>query len=386
MMKVNILLFWFGKGWGEGRTFQKVAEHLSETQEVKCVVCIFPPTRAGESAYAWPLTSKRITRKLVLLSENEHVVPTSSRPFRLRVWINRYARKHALLSYLRIIGFRKENTILWLFPPHPYLNELIGIIPHRLLVAHIVDNFMNLTEDKWLSHHATEQYPKLNRGADVIITGSGYNHRLFSAGHKRCYLFENAVDEAFIGEPSNAPYLVGASPRIGYVGTISQRTDVDLLEYVARNRPEWSLLIAGRQERSLNECGLLELPNVKYLEFIPYADLPNFLKGLDVCLIPHKNTEYCKSMSPLKLYQYMASGRPIVSTSIDGLGRLKEHLRIADTYEEFVQRIEQALREDTIDLSRRRIEAAKKETWDTRVQDMFDAVRKHFLENKSTHE
>ncbi|MBI4698005.1 MAG: hypothetical protein HY758_03605 [Nitrospirae bacterium] len=149
-MKINILLFWFGRDWGEGRTFQKVAEHLSQIQDVKYVVCVFPPSPTAEAEHEWPLTTKRITRKLFLISQNKRVVPTSSRPFRLRVWINMFIRKHALTSYLRISGFRKENTVLWLFPPHPYLDELIHIIPHKLLVAHIVDNFTKLTEDKWL--------------------------------------------------------------------------------------------------------------------------------------------------------------------------------------------------------------------------------------------
>ena len=85
-------------------------------------------------------------------------------------------------------------------------------------------------------------------------------------------------------------------------------------------------------------------------------------------------------MSPLKLFQYLAYGRPIVSTNIDGLGKLKEYLLIGKTYEEFVKRIEEALREDTVKLSHHRIEVAKKETWDKRVQDMFAVVKKCFLE------
>ena len=379
-MKINILLFWFGENWGEGRTFQKVAEHLSHMQEVKYVVCVLPPSPVRENEYAWPLKTKRITQKLTVLSQNERVVPTVSRPFRFRVWINRCAREHGLLSYLRMYGFKKENTILWLFPPHPYLDELNRVIPHSLLVAHIVDNFTKLKEDKWLCDHATVQYPKLQRDADVIITGSEYNCRLFSADQKRCYLFENAVDEDFLGEPSSLPSFNGALPRLGYVGTISERTDIHLLEYIASNRPEWSLLIAGRQETSLNGSGLLDLPNVSYLGIIPYQELPNFLQSLDVCLMPHKNTDYARSMSPLKLYQYLASGRPIVSTNIEGLGRLKEYLWIGETYEDFMKCIEQALQEETVELSHRRIEAAKRETWDKRVNDMFTVVKERFLE------
>jgi hypothetical protein len=202
-MKFNILLFWFGGNWGEGRTYQKVAEHLLNMPQVQNVVCAFPPNPLKEDTWTWPLEIKRIGRKLILLKQNNRVVPLTKWPYRLRAWINRCAKEHTMPAYLRMCGFTKENTILWLFPPHPYLDELIRVIPHRLLVAHIVDNFTNLREDKWLFDQATEQYPKLKRDADVIITGSEFNQRLFSADRQRCYLFENAADEAFISKPSS---------------------------------------------------------------------------------------------------------------------------------------------------------------------------------------
>jgi glycosyltransferase involved in cell wall biosynthesis len=385
-MKINILLFWFGRRWGEGRTYQKVAEHLTKIPEVRQVVCMFPPNPVKADACSWPMEIKEVGQKLTLLSQNTHVVPVSSRPYRFRGWVNRFVGEHALPVYLRTRGFRRDTTMLWMFPPHPYIDKLVKTIPHTLLIAHIVDNFTKLEEDKRLNEYATTQYPRLRRDADVIITGSDFNYRLFSVERRSCYLFENAADEAFFGEPSSLPYLSGASPRLGYVGTISQRTDIGLLEYVARARPEWELHIAGRQEVPLNDSGLLNLPNVRYLDTIPYQEVPSFLKSLDVCLIPHKNTDYCKSMSPLKLFQYLASGKPIVSTNIEGLERLKEHILIGQTYGDFVTCIEHALREDTVELGNRRIEAARKETWDRRVQEMFVTVRNHFLEKELARE
>jgi glycosyltransferase involved in cell wall biosynthesis len=385
-MNINILLFWFGENWSEGRTYQKVAEHLSKISRVNSVVCVFPPRAVKENIWTWPLKINKVGKKLVLFRQNNQAVPAKSWPYRLRVWMNDLATKHTLPVYLRLRGYRQDNTILWLFPPHPYLEELVRKVPHSTFVAHIVDNFTKFKEDRWLCENATAQYPVVHRDADVIITGSELNHRVFSDGRKNCYLFENAADEDFLGEPSNLPCAGGSSPRLGYVGTISQRTDVDLLEWVARKRPEWSFLLAGRQEISLDDHAILNLPNVRYEGIIPYQELPQFIRGLDVCLIPHRKTEYSKSMSPLKLYQYLASGRPIVSTDIEGLGRLKEHVCIGKTYQEFEKSVDHVLREDTIELSRRRIEAAKKETWDKRVQDMFSVVETCFQKKKISRE
>ncbi len=380
-MKVNILLFWFVGDWGEGRTYQKVAEHVSKMPEVGNVVLILPPTIIREEKYSKPLVVKKVTENLFLVKENAPVLPVSKAPYRLRSWVNNVMRTHALRSYLRFLGFKKNNTILWLFPPHPYLETIAQQIPHTLQVAHIVDNFEK-SDDEWLRKYAIAQYPNVKQNADVIITGSELNQIIFSENRSHCYLFENAVDEIFIGEPAVLPYLArGARPRLGYVGTLSNRTDINLLEYLASKKPEWSISIVGHQHLSDSELkSLFELPNIKHLGHIPYEEVPGFLKTIDVCIIPHKNTEYCQSMSPLKLFQYMASGRPIVSTKVTGLYSFKDYVAIAETYEEFMWCIEHILRTDTMQKSKARIDIAKEETWERRIQEMFRLVRERFNE------
>jgi glycosyltransferase involved in cell wall biosynthesis len=376
-MKINILLFWFvGYDLGEGRTYQKVAEHLAKMPEVARVVVIFPPKKIQEEMYAKPLTIKKISRKLIIIKENEPI----------------------------FLGFKQNNTILWLFPPHPYLEEIAQRIPHRLLVAHIVDNFEK-SDDEWLRKYASAQYPKMQKNADVIITGSKFNQTIFSAGRKQCYLFENAVDEIFIGKPSQLPHLEnGTRPRLGYVGTLSDRTDINLMEYLARKKPEWSISIAGHQHipDSKLEC-LFKLPNVEYYGHIPYEEvprflktldvclithknteychsIPRFLKTLDVCLITHKNTEYCHSMSPLKLFQYMASGRPIMATNVPGLDTFKDYIAVAESYDEFIRCLENILSTDTMQKSKARIDIVRGETWERRIQEMFKLVKERFYE------
>jgi glycosyltransferase involved in cell wall biosynthesis len=382
-MKINVLLFWFvGFDLGEGRTYQKVAEHLAKMPGVARVVIIFPPERMKEETYAKPLTIKKISKKLIIIKENEPILPLLKSPYRFRIWINNIIRTNTLKSYLKFLGFKKNNTILWLFPPHPYLDEIAQRISHTLLVAHIVDNFEK-SDDEWLRKYAISQYPKIQQNADVIITGSKLNQTIFSAGRKQCYLFENAVDEIFIGEPAQLPYLEkGTRPRLGYVGTLSERTDINLMEYLARKKPEWSISIAGHQHipDSKLEC-LFKLPNVEYYGHIPYKEVPRFMKTLDVCLITHKNTEYCQSMSPLKLFQYLASGRPIVASHGAGLDNFKDYIAVGETYEEFIRCIENILSNDTMQKSKARIDIVRGETWERRIQEMFELIKEQFTEN-----
>jgi glycosyltransferase involved in cell wall biosynthesis len=381
-MKINILLFWFvGYDLGEGRTYQKVAEHLAEMPEVARVAVIFPPNKIQEGMYAKPLTIKKTSKKLIIIKENAPILPLLKSPYRLRIWINNIIRTNSLKSYLRFLGYKKNNTILWLFPPHPYLEEIAQRIPHTLLVAHIVDNF-EISDDKWLRKYAIAQYPRIRQNADVIITGSKFNQKIFSAGRKRCYLFENAVDDMFISEPARLPHLErGTRPRLGYVGTLSERTDINLMEYLARKKPKWLISIVGHQHIPDSELRcLFELPNVEYYGHIPYEEVPRFLKTLDVCLITHKNTEYCQSMSPLKLFQYMASGRPIVASNVAGLDNFKDYIEVAETYEEFMRCVEHILKNDTIEKSKARIDIVRGETWARRIQEIFKLVTDRFNE------
>jgi glycosyltransferase involved in cell wall biosynthesis len=151
------------------------------------------------------------------------------------------------------------------------------------------------------------------------------------------------------------------------------------MEYIAIQRPQWKLTLVGPQHPDgiLSRTGLLSLPNVEYRGPMPQKDVPTFLRSLDVCLMPHRDTEYSRSMGPLKLYQYLASGKPVVSTAVAGLDQVREHVRVASDYDEFVRHIEEALQTDNPTLAAKRIDAARKQTWRLRIREIFDVVRSH---------
>jgi glycosyltransferase involved in cell wall biosynthesis len=214
----------------------------------------------------------------------------------------------------------------------------------------------------------------------VIVTTSRANQERFAPLGKPCYMFWPAVDPSFIGRPATLPHrLTGAAPRLGYVGFIMERTDLDLLMHVARNRPQWQLVLVGPQypKGILERSGLLSLANVEYIALIPQAKLPTVLATLDVCLLPHRDSEYSRSMGCLKLYQYLASGRPIVATDLPALDPVREHVHIASTHDQFVVAIEGALEQDTPQKSAKRISAARENTWSLRVREIFDTVVSH---------
>ena len=277
-------------------------------------------------------------------------------------------------DHLRGLGFSARNTILWMFPPHPYIDRIRRQVPHRLVVTHVIDNFKHFDTSHPLYHFALKQYPRVGRWSDIIFTNSEPNRAEFATSGIPCYRFAQGVDERFLAPASDLPHRAsGARPRLGYLGFIMERTDLDLLAAVAARRPDWDVVLVGPEYPGgyVRESGLLALPNVRWLGEVPNREAPAFLQSLDVCLIPHRDTKYSRSMQPLKLYQYLASGRPVVSTSVGGLEDVIDHVQVASDAAGFIGRIQDCLDHDSIAQSAARIDAVRKETWDVRAREML---------------
>jgi glycosyltransferase involved in cell wall biosynthesis len=194
--------------------------------------------------------------------------------------------------------------------------------------------------------------PQLLARADVVFTGG---HRLYEAkrgSHPNVHAFPSAVDVAHFatarnGLPEPADQAVLRRPRIGYYGVIDERMDLDLVRDVATARPDWSIVLVGPIVKIQRE-DVPDLPNIHWLGAKPYAELPSYLAGWDVATMPFARNEATAFISPTKTPEYLAGGRPVVSTSIADVVRpygAKGLARIADTAADFVAAIEAALAE-----------------------------------------
>lgn len=365
--------------WGKfGRAYENIAESLSKRSDIKRVICILPPRRVDPGAYSWPFEVSKVSSKLIVFAQKDRIVPLGGRPYRLRKWVNECIPYGCFRTLINWLGLERTNTLLWIFPPHRHIDWLIEEIPHGKRVVQIVDNNTFL-EEKPVEYrsYAAKQYDALAGSADHVIVSSELNFSLFASKCRACSLFENAVDEMFLAQPSELPSRsTGSRPRAGYVGWITERTDIELLIYASEKLPRIEFLLAGpvgdNVEEEVQRLGAL--PNVTLLGPIAYRAVPDFLASLDVCLIPHKDSQYSRSMSPLKLFQYLGSGRPIVSTRVAGVGRWAEHVHIAENGEDFVKKIEKALVCETRARAEQRILAARQETWDVRVNEILEAI------------
>jgi glycosyltransferase involved in cell wall biosynthesis len=131
---------------------------------------------------------------------------------------------------------------------------------------------------------------------------------------------------------------------IGYVGNLSSRIDIDLLDHVARTRPRWQLVLLGSTHVSRSVLRLREHPNVHFLGVKAYPKVRRYIAAFDVALVPHLDDAMTQSMNPLKVFVYASLGVPIVSTAVSNVDELRPLIRSASTPDGFVQAVEEALR------------------------------------------
>lgn len=189
----------------------------------------------------------------------------------------------------------------------------------------------------------------------------GVNYRLFSKA-----LFDSGLPVASDAVGLRAPVL-------GFYGHISYDwVDAELLKYLAQERPGWTLLLLGRY--SMQEDEFAGLPNIVYLGEKEFETLPGYCKAMDVALIPFVVSPLTQNCNPLKLYEYLAAGLPVVSTEIPEVRAFGGDVKVACSYEEFLALCERALGEDNAQARAARSRSVANATWDDRVGTIYEAL------------
>ena len=157
-------------------------------------------------------------------------------------------------------------------------------------------------------------------------------------------------------------------PVIGFVGTLQDWVDLDLIGEIARRHPDWSVVLVGRL--LVDMAPLARFPNVHVLGARPYEQLPDYLRGFDVGIIPYKVSDQLVFRNPLKLREYLSAGLPVVTTSLQEMHQYERWCSVAADPDGFVGAIEAALEGDSPELRRERSRSMESESWPARVADI----------------
>lgn len=189
--------------------------------------------------------------------------------------------------------------------------------------------------------------------ADVMFTGGPSLYRAKQSRHPNVHCFPSSVDAEHFRLARAVEGTGGISeaedqaeiphPRFGFYGVIDERLDLPLLDFMAQAHPEWQIVLVGPVVK-IDPASLPQRPNIHYFGQRPYQDLPRYLAGWDVCLLPFARNDATRFISPTKTLEYMAAELPIVSTPITDVAEpYGDIVYLGDTADEFVAACEVAL-------------------------------------------
>jgi UDP-galactopyranose mutase len=221
--------------------------------------------------------------------------------------------------------------------------------------------------------------------ADVVFTGGQSLYEAKRSRHANVHAFPSSVDvkhfaqaRANLAPPGDQAEI--PRPRIGFFGVIDERMDYDLLGGVAAARPDWSLVLIGPTAK-VDPSALPRAANIHYLGPKPYASLPAYIASWDVAMMPFARNDATRFISPTKTPEYLAAGKPVVSTSIRDVVRpygQQGLARIADTVDEFVAGVTAALEDDAAERIRAADAFLTHTSWDgtwTRMRQLVEDAR-----------
>jgi glycosyltransferase involved in cell wall biosynthesis len=331
----------------------------------------------------------RIRRKLGSYSklaretdEGITVVSPASLPFFGRA--ARRVNRRLLGAQIKRLAESRGLTkpILWI--AIPTAADMIGTLDESAVVYHVSDKYDANTMD-----HATD--PALIRrlheqaidDADLIFYSGRKLFTEATRGRERSHLLEQGVDYDHwrrVSETEVAPEIAHIPrPRLGYFGAIEPwLVDQELIKRAGQERPSWQWIFIGNRSRGLE---IEELPNVHFLPPVPYANLPSYAAGFDVCVLPWETEQSFTSYgSAIKVREYLATGKPVVISPLPEYEPMRDVLRIARTRDDFIRLVEEALHESDGAAAATRQAAVASGTWDARAEWVSDLIEKVLVE------
>ncbi len=374
-------IIYFGNDWSaENRTSSHhIANCLSQKHEILYVEC--PGLRA-------PKGNKRdiskIFKKLALffkkpirISNNLSVYTLVQIPFHGNKVIKKF---NTLIStyFLKCVsndlGFK--SPILWFVVPHA--GHLIGKLNESKTVYYCIDDYSALPD---VNHKAVNKMDyELAIGADIVFTASKSLTDEKNKINKNVYYSPHGVDfqhfnKAYTDKLSRPKDIACIKkPIIGFFGLIESWIDLSLIQKISERYSNMNVVLIGHV--AVDTKSLDELSNVYFLGKKSFSQLPNYAACFDVCILPYVDNDQIYNCNPIKLKEYLATGKPVVSVSFPEILGFNDIVYIAETDEEFIEYIKQAIDTDSIDKAVKRVNYVEGLTWENRVNEVLMQVEK----------
>lgn len=290
--------------------------------------------------------------------------------------VNRSLLTRALNRWMRATGFGRP--IIWTFLPTPLVRDVIRDLDPALSIYYCIDEFAS-SSPQARKIAASEQ--EIYRQADLVFVTSDKLREKAAKFSEHVSLFPFGVsfkkfDQARLG-PDQMPADLAAlkRPVVGYIGGIHQWMDMTMLTEAARRMPDTTFALVGPLQVDVSGS---DLPNLHFLGKKAHDDVPRYIKGFDVGIVPYLLSDYTANVYPTKLNEYLAMGIPVVATDLPEIRRFNvDHgpsVAVAADVDTFVAAVTSALLPSTDEQRRARVEIARTNSWHARIGKMSTLV------------
>lgn len=289
-------------------------------------------------------------------------------------WLDRFLKNlriRKIKKIMRRMGMEKPVLLIW----HPAFLDMIGKFDESLVIYYVYDNISGYVGG---SGQKSDNELQLLRSADIIFTLSQELYKENKKWAKEIYHMPNAVDfdlfsQARLAE-TTIPYEMTTipKPRIGYIGTINEKVDIELLEYIADTRPDWSIVLIGRENYQTHSAkekfiAFTMRENVYRFNYVEYNHVPEYLKALDICMMCYIINDWTYYGDPSKMHEYLASGKPTIAVALPAIKEFENVIAIPTSREGWVSAIENGLAETDEKMCEERIRVAYENSYTERA-------------------
>jgi glycosyltransferase involved in cell wall biosynthesis len=272
-----------------------------------------------------------------------------------------------------------QALLVW----HPSLVSYLDAVPADVTCYYIDDYFEGLPGNpEYLTRLREQQELLLNKVDVIFVTWKGLAEKLgiqdkaVILPHGMNFEYYNRASRNELSIPSDIPQ---GRPIVGYTGSIKTKTDFALLEKMTQRLSDWNIVLIGHEyveepeHRKIFE-DLLQQPNFFHLGLKAYNELGAYLQSFDVCMMCYTINEWTEYGLPLKMFEYFATGKPVVSTYLPSLEDYRDYVTVCSNHDEFVTAVAEQSTLDTPERRQARIDFAAQNTWNHRAQTILEVL------------
>lgn len=361
----EIIVFHASFGWNI--EMKQRPQHLAEALSKKKVLYIYRSDVKNDNIYS----IKKIKDNLYVLNLDMYSLNVAF--FEAIKSINKPKFVHVYATCLNSVDYEKIKTYMdkGFKVIYDFVDELSSEISGYNITSKMIEDHEKLLRDKE-NVLVVSTAKKLK---DIANKFRGENeNNILAPNAVNLEDFKNHVNE--IGEKIQ-PIVNKRKPIIGYYGALAKWFDYKLIEQLAKEREDYEIVLIGMDyDGSYDQSNLKDYSNISYLGMIDYKDLINYSRYFDVCIVPFIKNDITDSTSPLKIFEYMALEKPIVTTDINECKNYESCL-VSKDYDEFIRNIDKALKleidnKEYFNILRRE---AEENTWDNRAELIKEAIK-----------